>query len=132
MKTFRYLDFTVYKKSKEYYKDILQILSQLDRKYQFSIGDQLRRSTLSVVLNIAEGSAKKSDKDFCRHLQYSVASINETVACLDVLLLEKVITQPFFESTIAKAEILAKQIGSFMCTLNKKPKSQYSNKLTRQ
>lgn len=73
----------------------------------------MRRSALSVCLNIAEGSAKKSDKDFYRYLQTALGSINEVVAGLDIALHEKIISKDAFEQHAAQAEAIAKQLGGF-------------------
>lgn len=119
MKTFRFLDFSIYDESKLYYRGVIKLLDSLGNKYRFNIVDQLRRSSLSVILNIAEGSAKKSDKDFARFLEISIASLNETVACLDVLFIEKQITLEVFDKCKNKAESIAKQLGSFIKKLRK-------------
>jgi four helix bundle protein len=58
MSTFRFLDFKVYRDAKCYYKEILTISEKVG---SFYFKDQIRRASLSVVLNVAEGSGKKSD-----------------------------------------------------------------------
>ena len=62
----------VYQKAKEFNETIWKFLkkTQMDR----STADQLRRASLSIVLNIAEGSAKRSDKEFAKFLEISIAS----------------------------------------------------------
>jgi four helix bundle protein len=44
------------------------ILSILPREEQCALSNQLRRAMDSVILNIAEGSYRKSDKDFAHFL----------------------------------------------------------------
>ena len=112
MKTFRFLDFPVYQEAKKFYKGIIFLTKELPREY-WELGDQIRRSALSVCLNIAEGSAKRSDKDFKRYLENSLGSINETVAGLDIMLSESLIRNDIFEKYLNKAEIIAKQLGGF-------------------
>ena len=63
MNTFRFLEFPVYIASKDFYFSTLSLTQQFPRPY-WDLGDQLRRAALSISLNIAEGSAKYSDKDF--------------------------------------------------------------------
>ena len=112
MKTFRFLDFPVYQEAKKFYKGIILLAKNLPREY-WELGDQIRRSALSVCLNIAEGSAKRSDKDFKRYLENSLGSINETVAGLDIMLSESLIRNDIFEKYLNQAEIIAKQLGGF-------------------
>lgn len=81
-KTFRFMDFPVYVDAMTFYKDILVVTEKVTI---YSLKDQIRRASLSIVLNIAEGSAKKSDKDFARFLENSIGSSNEVAACLNIL-----------------------------------------------
>ena len=111
MKTFRFLDFPVYNKSKLFYHKILSIKIKIRDQY---IRDQLLRATFSVILNIAEGSAKRSDKDFARYLEISIGSLNETIACLDVLHERKIIATNEFSELVDESEVIARQLGGFI------------------
>jgi len=51
---------------------------QFPYKYQSSLGDQLRRASLSIVLNIVEGGARKSTNEKRQFLNISFASLKET------------------------------------------------------
>lgn len=82
------------------------------REY-WELGDQIRRSSLSVCLNIAEGSGKSSDKDFNRYLGNSLGSINEVVAGIDICQSEGLITQETFDKYLLQAEVITKQLGGF-------------------
>jgi four helix bundle protein len=113
MKTFRFLEFPVYQESKIYYKAVKQISVTLLQRNR-SLHDQITRAALSVVLNIAEGSAKQSDKDFARFLETSVASMNEVVACIDIMQEESYISKEIKEKMIDKAEFIVKQLGGFI------------------
>lgn len=46
---------------------------------------QLRRASVSILLNIAEGAARNSKKEFVYFLNISKGSISEVDALLDVL-----------------------------------------------
>src|SRR3989344_1540270 len=103
MKGFRFLDFNVYKDARFFYSEIVKITAKFPRPY-WELGDQMRRSALSVILNIAEGSAKKSDVDFNRYIKISLGSINECVAALDVAFSEKLINKPMFDKVLVEAQ----------------------------
>ena len=110
MKTFRFLDFQVYKDSKLLYKRIVAITKLFPREH-WELGDQLRSAILSVCLNIAEGSAKYSDKDFKRYIENALGSINESVAYLDIALDNALIGKASFNDVIKLAESITKQLG---------------------
>lgn len=110
MKTFRFLDFEVYIKSKILYGKVLQVTEKVSN---FSLKDQARRSALSVILNIAEGSAKKSDLEFARFLQISLGSVNELYACLDVMKDNGIISRDIFNKLEPECFEIAKQLGGF-------------------
>lgn len=65
-------------------------------------------------MNIAEDSAKKSDKEFARYLETSIASLNEVVACLDIMRELKKINKEEFDYLVLEGEILVKQLGCFI------------------
>jgi len=47
--------------------------------------DQLRRAMASVVLNIAEGNARRSTAERYRFFEVSRASLSEVSACIDLI-----------------------------------------------
>ena len=53
-------------------------------KTRRSIKDQLDRASLSIVLNLSEGSAKPSEKDRKRFYYIALGSLRETPALIDV------------------------------------------------
>ena len=50
----------VYNKSKELIKKIYLLTEKFPKNEQFVLASQLRRASISVLLNIAEGSSRKS------------------------------------------------------------------------
>ena len=88
------------------------LTKKFDREFEY-LKNQVRRSSLSVALNIAEGSAKNSDKDFNRYLVIALGSINESMASCEVALGEKLISVEDFQRAEQSAENLTKQLGSF-------------------
>ncbi len=110
MQTFRFLDFQVYKDGKILYKKVVLLTKKFPREH-WELADQLRRAALSVCLNIAEGSAKFSDRDFKRYVENSLGSINESLACLDIALDNSLIGESSFDDCEILVESIAKQLG---------------------
>ena len=84
------------------------IISKLPRELRYDLGGQIIRSCFSVILNIAEGSGKKTDKELNRYFDISLGSLNETVAGIDVLLDNGFITKEQFDTVTQKAENISK------------------------
>ncbi len=58
-------------------KDIYLITNSYPKTEQFGIISQIQRAAVSIPANIAEGSAKSSNKDFARFLEISMGSAYE-------------------------------------------------------
>lgn len=115
---FRFRKFRVYQEAKQLHKDILLAVRQFPREYWYLV-DQIKRSSLSIVLNIAEGSSKQTDKDFNRYITISLGSIDETVASLEVCSDQELITKEKFEEFETVLESLSRQLGAFSKALKK-------------
>ena len=50
----------------------------------FGLTSQIRRSSISIPSNIAEGSGRESDKDFLRFLNISIGSLFEMQTQLEI------------------------------------------------
>ena len=110
--TFRFLEFKVYKDAENLHKEIVRISRRFPREFYY-LKDQILRSSLSIVLNIAEGSAKNSDKDFNRYLENSMGSANETASALNVAFSDKLITESSYRDLLELCESVVKQLGGF-------------------
>jgi four helix bundle protein len=102
----------VYRDGVRFHSHVVSATRKFPREFLY-LADQLRRSSLSVTLNIAEGSAKGSDKDFNRYLAIALGSIHESMASCDIARAEKIISENEFRSLENEGEMLAKQLGGF-------------------
>ena len=113
MEQFRFRKWEVYRDSQKLYSDILAILKTFPREHQYSIGDQISRSSFSIILNMAEGSGKATTKDLSRFLDISLGSAYETLACIDVLAENKFITAIQQQDFERRIKSICSQIGGF-------------------
>ncbi|WP_435622592.1 four helix bundle protein [Flagellimonas sp.] len=63
--------------SRIFCSDIYKITSSFPETEKFGITSQLRRASVSVPSNIAEGCSRKSNKDFSRFLEIAIGSLYE-------------------------------------------------------
>jgi len=71
-------------------------------------------------LNIAEGSGKNSDKDFNHFLNIATGSLFETVAAIDILRDNHLVTEKDFVTTIELAHKITSQLGGLKQKLRTK------------
>ena len=67
----------VWEKSHQLALEIYRLTSSFPSTEMYGIVQQMRRAVYSIAANIAEGSCRKSDKDFSRYLHISLGSANE-------------------------------------------------------
>lgn len=108
---FRFLSWKVYNDSQELFSLILNVVKKLPREYRFELSNQIIRSCLSIILNIAEGSGKHSEKEFCRFIDISLGSAYETLACADTLHRNKFIVTSEFSSITKIIDEICRQLG---------------------
>ena len=108
----RYRKFQVYTEAKEFHRLVVRLTARFSKDFDYLVR-QLRRSSLSIVLNIAEGSAKDSDKDFNRYLLIALGSVNETMAGFEVARDEQLLSQEDFLLVEKNAINITRQLGGF-------------------
>jgi four helix bundle protein len=106
---FDFQNLNVYKKAKELNKEVL-ILSKENKQIDYYIRDQLKRASISIVINIAEGSGKFSKADKRNFYTISRGSTYECVSLLELIFDENQITKEKFTDFYQKFEILSKML----------------------
>jgi four helix bundle protein len=82
MKTHKELD--VWRRSIDLAKEVYQITRRFPRDEQFGLVTQMRRSTVSIASNIAEGAARRGTKEFIQFLYVAVGSASELDTQLEI------------------------------------------------
>ena len=73
----RYKDLKFWQLSRVFCKEIYLVTNTFPEEEKFGLISQLRRASVSIPSNIAEGASRKSDKDFSRFLMISLGSCYE-------------------------------------------------------
>jgi len=73
----KYQQLIVWQKAMLLVSEIYRLTQGFPDNEKFGLTSQLRRAAVSVPSNIAEGSGRGSDKDFCRFLYQARGSLTE-------------------------------------------------------
>ncbi|PIZ72860.1 four helix bundle protein [Candidatus Peregrinibacteria bacterium CG_4_10_14_0_2_um_filter_43_11] len=106
----------VYQKAENFYTKLSVIFA--NPKVDKILKGQLKRSSSSVVLNIAEGSGKLGVNDKKNFYIIARGSISESVATLRLLKIDGAISNEFF----SELHLLATEIGRMLTGLANNPK----------
>lgn len=117
---FRFQEFPVYNKTRSFVKEVYLLANTLPQNEQYALASQLRRASSSILLNIAEGSMRKSDPEMHHFLMISLGSVGETAAIFDLCLDNNYISSSNHEQFMLKCEDIAKQLTAFSKSLQRK------------
>jgi four helix bundle protein len=110
---FRFQSWQVYKDARAFRKELNAIIKIFPLEERYILIDQTKRAMLSVMLQIAEGSERKTEKDKNLFINRSLTSLFEIIACLDCAVDDRYISEDQYRDLISKAENIAKQLRGF-------------------
>lgn len=84
---------------------------------RFGLSSQMRRASVSVSCNIAEGSGRSSDKDFAHFVQLAYSSLMEVASQAQVAFRQGFLQQPERDELYTKAEELARMLSGLKTSL---------------
>ena len=113
---FRFRSFPVYNDSKNFVRACFDAVKELREP---SLKSQIQRAATSIVLNIAEGSAKGSDKDFARYLSSAIGSVNELIAAFDLCNDLGLLSPDVFSKIETQALTIIDQLSKFRTSLKR-------------
>ncbi len=120
---FRFREFPVYNDARKFRADLKKLSKEkFPSEEQYILRRQLWRALDSIILNIAEGADKHSDKDFSHYLNHALGSINEVIGCLDCALDDYYIEITEHKRYLEQAENIIKQLKAFISKLRKDDK----------
>ena len=113
----RFEDLIVYKNAIEIVKEIYQLTKEDNFKKDFALCDQIRRSSISIVSNIAEGFERGSNKDFAHFLYIAKGSASEVRAQINIAYELGYVNIEKYENNYKKIVELSKQLSHFISYL---------------
>lgn len=108
----RFEEIEAWKGAREMAGKVYEICRDGPLRRDFGLRDQLTRSAVSVMANIAEGFGRRTNKDFAGFLYTAKGSAMEAISHLYVALDQSYITQDQFDTLHAGyGEVTSKLVG---------------------
>ncbi len=115
----RFEDINSWKKSRELTRQIYEITSEGSFNRDFGLKDQLRKASVSILSNIAEGFERDGDKEFVQFLAVAKGSCGEVRAQLYVALDQGFLQRDRFETLTKLAIEISGLLSGFMTYLKR-------------
>lgn len=113
----RFKELEIWKRSRLFCSKIYDLTSKFPEAEKFGLTNQLRRASISIPSNIAEGSSRKSNKDFSRFLEITLGSAYEIETQLLIAFDLKFILENELDQIAKELEEIIKMISKFKSTL---------------
>ena len=104
----------VWQISRELVKEIYLIADKDNFNRDFGLKNQITRSSISVMSNIAEGFERKSTKEFIQFLFIAKGSAGEVRSQLYIAIDLDYINEIEFKNLFDKVELISKSISGFI------------------
>jgi four helix bundle protein len=115
----RFEDVKAWQEARVLVKEIYVVTGAGEFARDFGLKDQLRRSAVSVLSNIAEGFERGSDKEFVRFLYIAKGSCGEVRAQLYVVTDVGYLPEPESQRLIAQCQRISRLISGLITYLQK-------------
>lgn len=112
--SFMFEKLEVYQRAVDLAEKITALTETFPAKGHYHLVDQLRRASLSISLNIAEGNGRWHTKDRKNFFWIARGSVFECVPLLELCKREKLITEETCAGLKAELEVLSKMLTALI------------------
>ncbi len=110
----RFEDITAWQKARLLTQEVYTASNHAEFARDYPLRDQIRRATLSIISNIAEGFERDGDKEFVQFLSVAKGSCGEVRAQLYVALDQAYLTEERFRQLTELAEEISRLLARFI------------------
>ncbi|HEY6873894.1 MAG TPA: four helix bundle protein [Geobacteraceae bacterium] len=115
----RFEEIQAWQKARMLVKEVYAVSNAGRFAKDFGLRDQIRRAAVSIMLNIAEGFARKTTREFIQFLVIAHGSAAEVQAALYIALDQEYLSETEFNKLYALADESSKMILGFINYLRK-------------
>ena len=120
----RFEDLEVWQRAKDLTNLIYKYSADGSFSRDFGLRDQMRRASVSIMANIAEGFESQTQAMFIKYLGHAKGSAGELRAQLYIAKDQGYISEESFSEMFSLSEICSKQIARFIQYLENQPNAR--------
>lgn len=110
----RFEDIEAWKKARTLVGDLYEVTNNGKFFKDFALRDQIRRAAISTMLNIAEGFARRTDKEFSQFLFVAHGSLAEVQSALYIAHDQKYMDQVSFKRLYERSAEISRMISGLI------------------
>lgn len=114
---FKFEELNVYQEALKFANEVYRVTQKWPKQEMFGLIDQLRRASVSIALNIAEGTSR-TKKDFGHFLDLSRGSCFECVAVLTIARDQNYINTLIYEKLYSSCVSLSRMLSALKNSLS--------------
>ena len=100
----------VWKKSMEFVKDLYNVTESFPKAEIYGLTSQMRRAAISIPSNLAEGAARKGNREFQQFLNIAQGSISELDTQIELALMLEYIISKEYDDLMEKLLMISKML----------------------
>ncbi len=125
-------DLNLYQQTRQFVNKIYQLTRIGNFSKDYGLVDQMRRASVSIISNIAEGFERGSNQELIQFLYIAKASCGEVRAQLMIAYDQKYITENDYRLLIKQAKLIAGMLGNLIAYIKSSKFKGYKFKKTPQ
>lgn len=115
----KFEDIEAWQKARELTREIYRVTNRGTFAKDFGLRDQIRRASVSIMSNIAEGFGRGGNREFIQFLSMAKGSVSEVQAQLYVAVDAGYLTKDQFQQLYSLSQSTGSLIGGFIRYLTK-------------
>ena len=119
MKLRTYQELIVWQKAMDLVESVYMVSRSFPREEMYALTSQIRRASVSIASNIAEGQGRRTTSDFLRHLSIAYGSLLETETQILIAQRLHYLAKPKAEGAIKQAAEVGRLLNGLMASLTR-------------
>ena len=113
----------VWKKSIDLTVDLYKVTERFPGDERFGLTSQIRRASVSIAANIAEGAGRRSNKEFLNFLSISQGSASEVETELLIAFRLEYVSEATFQGLMQKLDEIGRMITGLCSHIKSRPQN---------